>query len=55
MNGGCRLCRVDGRIAAFHGWEQYSNMVNASPFVGGYPGGVISSIRGLVEYDDSVC
>lgn len=52
MNSAYRLCRVDGRIAAFRGWEQYSNMVNASPLVGGYPGGTISFVRGIVEYDD---
>lgn len=52
MNGGCRLCMVNERIAAFHGWEQYSNVVDASPMIGGHPGGVISFVRGLVEYDD---
>lgn len=52
MNNAYRLCRVNGRIAAFHCWEQYSNVVNASHLVGGYPGGTISFVRGIVEYDD---
>lgn len=52
MNNAYRLCRVNGRIAAFHCWEHRSNVVDASPLRGGHPGGVISFVLGIVEYDD---
>ena len=36
----------------FHCWMHMSNVVGASPFIGGHPGGVISYTVGLVEFED---
>lgn len=30
-----RLCEVDEELGYFHTWEQWSNVVNASPLRGG--------------------
>jgi hypothetical protein len=37
--------------AEFHGFYQFSNVVDASPFAGGHPGGVIAYPVALVEID----
>lgn len=34
-----RLCEVNGELGQFHIWEQWSNVVDASPLRGGHPGG----------------
>ena len=49
-----RLCEVGGEIGYFHTWEQYSQPVGASPFVGGPPAGVIARVFGIVEFEDGV-
>lgn len=49
-----RLCEVDGELGYFHTWEQWSNVVDASPMIGGHPGGVIGQIYGIVEFKDRV-
>lgn len=36
----------------FHCWMHMSNVVGASPFIGGHPSGVISYTVGLVELED---
>lgn len=46
-----RPCEVNGRIGYFHTWEQFSQTVAASPFIGGEPAGVIARCFGLVEFD----
>lgn len=49
-----RLCEVDGELGYFHTWEHYSTVIDASPMIGGHPGGVISYVRGIVEFKDGV-
>lgn len=38
----------------FHCWEQYSDVVDASPLRGGHPGGQVSQVFGIVEFKDGV-
>lgn len=47
-----RLCIVDDEHCYFHCWEHYSNVIDASPLVGGHPGGQISLVYGIVEKPD---
>lgn len=49
-----RLCEVYGELGYFHCWEHYSMVIDASPMIGGHPGGVISYVRGIVEFKDGV-
>ncbi len=49
-----RLCEVKGELGYFHLWEQWSNTVDASPFLGGHPGGQIGQVYGIVEFKDGV-
>ena len=49
-----RLCKVDGELGYFHTWEQWSNVIDASPLRGGHPGGVVSQVYGIVEFKDRV-
>ena len=49
-----RLCEVDGEVGYFHIWEQWSNVVDASPLRGGHPGGVVAQVFGIVEFKDRV-
>lgn len=49
-----RLCEVNGELGHFHTWEQWSNVVNASPLRGGHPGGQVSQVYGIVEFKDGV-
>lgn len=35
-----RLCEIDEELGYFHTWEQWSNVVDASPLRGSHPGGV---------------
>lgn len=49
-----RLCTVDGRLGYFHGLEHYSKPVTASPLKGGAPAGVISFVRGIVEFPERI-
>lgn len=49
-----RLCEVDGEFGYFHIWEQWSNVVDASPLRGGHPGGQVSQVYGIVEFKDGV-
>lgn len=47
-----RLCTVKNKICYFHKWEQWSNVINVSPFVGEHSGGQISYVLGIVEFPD---
>lgn len=47
-----RPCYVDGTKAMFLCWSQESNVIAASPLVGGHPGGTISGVRAIVEYEN---
>ncbi len=49
-----RLCTVKGETGYFHTWEQYSKPIEPSPMVGGHPGGVVSYILGIVEFEDGI-
>lgn len=49
-----RLCQVDGELGQFHIWEQWSNVIDASPLRGGHPGGQIGQVYGIVEFKDGV-
>lgn len=35
-------------------WEQWSNVVNASPLRGGHPGGQVGQVYGIVEFKNGV-
>ena len=39
-----RFCEVKGELGYFHLWEQWSNVVDASPLRGGHPGGQIGQV-----------
>lgn len=49
-----RLCEVKGELGYFHCWEEYSDVIDASPLRGGHPGGKISQVYGIVEFADCV-
>ena len=49
-----RLCEVDGELGYFYTWEQWSNVVDASPLRGGHPGGQVSQVYGIVEFKNGV-
>lgn len=49
-----RLCTVDGELGYFHCWEHYSTVIEPSPMVGGYPGGTLSYVLGIVEFPEDV-
>ena len=49
-----RLCEVKGELGYFHLWEQWSNVVDASPLRGGHPAGQIGQVYGIVEFKDGV-
>lgn len=49
-----RLCKVKGELGIFHIWEQYSELLGASPLVGGPPAGNVSRVFGIVEFSDGV-
>lgn len=49
-----RLCEVNGEVGYFQTWEQWSNVVDASPLRGGHPAGQISQVFGIVEFQDGV-
>lgn len=52
-----RPCYIIGhknvkKKALFHGWDFISNVVDASPLIGGHPGGVIAYTAAIVELED---
>lgn len=38
--------------ALFHGWDGIKQVIDASPMIGGHPGGQIAYTKGIVEYMD---
>ena len=53
----CLVSKVVNRLvkteeALFHRWVDVSKLVDASPMIGGHPGGTVSHCVGLVEYDN---
>lgn len=49
-----RFCEVKSELGYFHLWEQWSNVVDASPLRGGHPGGQIGQVYGIVGFRDGV-
>lgn len=51
-----RPCHVVGSKsetkALFHCWSFHSDLYNASPMVGGHPGGVVARMGAIVEFED---
>lgn len=47
-----RPCIVNGKRALFHRWEQYSDVIGASPLVGGHSAGQISYVLAICEDED---
>lgn len=47
-----RLCMVGDEQALFHRWTEERQLVDASPMIGGHPGGEIASTLAIVEYMD---
>lgn len=47
-----RTCRVNGEKAFFHCWANIRKAVDASPLIGGHPGGFIEGTLAIVEYED---
>lgn len=47
-----RPCIVKNKHALFHIWEQKSEIIPPSMMVGGHGGGVVSSVFGIIEYED---
>lgn len=43
---------IEERKALFHGWSTIAQLVDASPMIGGHPGGTISDTFAIVEYMD---
>lgn len=51
-NSEYRPCLVNGKNALFHRWEDASRLVPPSPAVGGHPGGRVSGVLAIVEFED---
>ena len=49
-----RGCTVNGKPGYFHCWEQYSRPVEADLYIGGRPAGIVSFVRGLVEFPEGM-
>ncbi len=47
-----RPCIVKDKNALFHCWGEKSDVVHPSPMLGGYSGGQITRIVGIVENED---
>lgn len=52
VEGLLRPCLANDKKALFHGWFQHSKVVPPSPMVGGHTGGQLSTLLGLVEWED---
>ena len=48
----CRPCKVRGRKAIFHQWEEISRPVEPSPMIGGHTGGEFKRTYAIVEFED---
>lgn len=49
---GTRKKKAVKKKALFHCWNYISNVVDASPLIGGHPGGVIGYMTAIVEFED---
>ena len=49
VNQGLRPCLVNGKKALFHCWYEYSNVLDASPLIGGHSGGQLKILYGVIE------
>ena len=49
-----RLCTINGKLGYFHCWEHYSKPVEASLLMGGAPEGILSFVRGIVEFPEGI-
>lgn len=49
-----RLCEVGGELGFFRLWEQWANVIDASPLRGGHPAGQIGQVYAIVEFKDGV-
>lgn len=54
MKNNLRLCEVNGELGYFHTWATVSYPIEPSPMIGGHPGGIVSSVYGVVEFPDRV-
>lgn len=45
-------CIVNEEKCLFHCWEQWSQVIEPSLMTGGHPGGQISQMFGIVEFED---
>lgn len=43
---------TEERKALFHGWSAIAQLVDASPLIGGHPGGTVADTFAIVEYMD---
>ena len=43
---------LGAKRALFHGWDGIKQVIDASPMIGGHPGGQIAYTMGIVEYMD---
>lgn len=43
---------TEERKALFHGWSTIAQVVDASPMIGGHPGGTVADTFAIVEYMD---
>ena len=50
-----RPCYAKCRKAMFHGWYHKYFVVPPSPMIGGYPGGQMSDLYAIVEYEHGTC
>lgn len=51
QSGEHRPCLVNDKEALFHRWVDISRLVDASPLIGGHPGGTVSYCVGIVEFE----
>lgn len=49
-----RLCKVGGELGYFHTWEQFAKPIEAGLTIGSHPAGQLSSIFGIVEFQNRV-
>lgn len=47
-----RPCKIEERDAIFHGWFPIAKPIEPSPLPGGHPGGQLSQVIGLVEWNN---
>ncbi len=47
-----RPCMVGDRKGLFHRWEDYAAVIDASPMIGGHPGGQLRETYAIVELED---